>query len=75
MDKLIETLSGVCPGIDFASETDLVDDGLITSLDIVMIVTELMAVHGARIDVDDLTPENFRSAETIYELVRRAGER
>lgn len=75
MDKLIETLSAVCPGVDFETETDLVEDGLLTSLDIVMIVSELMAVYDVRLDVDDLVPENFKSAETIYDLIMRAREK
>ena len=74
MEKLLEILKTVCPDVDFETETDLVEDGVLTSLDIVMIVSELMASYDIRIDVDDLMPENFKSAETILELVKRAEE-
>ncbi len=74
MEKLLEILKTVCPDVDFETETDLVEDGILTSLDIVMIVSELMASYDIRIDVDDLMPENFKSAETILELVKRAEE-
>ena len=40
--QIIEILSEICPGVDFETETALIDDGLIDSLDIVAVVTELM---------------------------------
>ena len=51
--QIIEILSEICPGIDFETETALIDDGLIDSLDIVAVVT----------------PENFNSVEAIEELI------
>ena len=65
----IEILSEICPGIDFETETTLIDDGLIDSLDIVAVVTELMEAFDVELGVDDLTPENFNSVEAIEELI------
>ena len=67
--QIIETLSEICPGIDFETETALIDDGLIDSLDIVAVVTELMEAFDVELGVDDLTPENFNSVEAIEELI------
>lgn len=67
--QIIEILSEICPGIDFETETALIDDGLIDSLDIVAVVTELMEVFDVELGVDDLTPENFNSVEAIEELI------
>ena len=67
--QIIEILSGICPGIDFETETALIDDGLIDSLDIVAVVTELMEAFDVELGVDDLTPENFNSVEAIEELI------
>ena len=67
--QIIEILSEICPGIDFETETALVDDGLIDSLDIVAVVTELMEAFDVELGVDDLTPENFNSVEAIEELI------
>ena len=72
MEKLLEILTSICPGVDFENEAALCDDGLLTSLDIVTIVSELMDEYEIEIDVDDLVPENFNSAESILELVERA---
>ena len=67
--QIIEILSEICPGIDFEPETALIDDGLIDSLDIVAVVTELMEAFDVELGVDDLTPENFNSVEAIEELI------
>lgn len=67
--QIIEILSEICPGIDFKTETALIDDGLIDSLDIVAVVTELMEAFDVELGVDDLTPENFNSVEAIEELI------
>ena len=67
--QIMEILSEICPGIDFETETALIDDGLIDSLDIVAVVTELMEAFDVELGVDDLTPENFNSVEAIEELI------
>ena len=67
--QIIEILSEICPGIYFETETALIDDGLIDSLDIVAVVTELMEAFDVELGVDDLTPENFNSVEAIEELI------
>ena len=67
--QIIEILSEICPGIDCETETALIDDGLIDSLDIVAVVTELMEAFDVELGVDDLTPENFNSVEAIEELI------
>ena len=68
-EQIIETLTEICPGVDFEQETSLIDDGLIDSLDIVAVVTELMEAFDVELGVDDLTPENFNSVEAIEELI------
>ena len=67
--QIFEILCEICPGIDFETETALIDDGLIDSLDIVAVVTELMEAFDVELGVDDLTPENFNSVEAIEELI------
>ena len=71
MSKLLSILSECWPDIDFEDETALVDDELLASLYIVMLVGELNEAYGISITVDDLVPENFNSAQGIYALVQR----
>ena len=67
--QIMEILTEICPGVDFENEKALIDDGLIDSLDIVAVVTELMETFDVELGVDDLTPENFNSVEAIEELI------
>ena len=69
-EKILEILRDCCPDVDFENETALIDDGLLESLDIVMIVTDLSHRFDVDINVDDLLPENFNSLDDILELVR-----
>ena len=69
MDELMKILTETCPGIDFEHETALIDDGILESLDIVTIVSEVMDVFGVELNVDDLLPENFNSVQAIWELI------
>lgn len=69
MKELLEILNECCPGIDFERETALIDDEILSSLDIVMIVGEINDAFDISISVDELTPENFNSAAAIYALV------
>ena len=70
--QIIEILTEICPGIDFENEKALIDDGLIDSLDIVAVVTDLMDTFDVQLGVDDLTPENFNSVDAICQLIERA---
>ena len=67
--QIMEILTEICPGVDFENEKALIDDGLIDSLDIVAVVTELMEAFDVELGVDDLTPENFNSVEAIEALI------
>ena len=69
MDELMKIFTETCPGIDFEHETALIDDGILESLDIVTIVSEIMDVFGVELNVDDLLPENFNSVQAIWELI------
>lgn len=69
MEQLLRILNEACPGVDFAKETALIDDGILESLDIVTIVGEIMDEFGVELDVDDLLPENFNSAQAIMDLI------
>ena len=71
-EQINEILTEICPGVDFEQETALIDDGLIDSLDIVAVVTDLMDTFDVQLGVDDLTPENFNSVDAICQLIERA---
>lgn len=68
-EQLMQILTECCPDIDFETEVALIDDGILESLDIVMIVSEIKYVLDVEITVDDLVPENFNSVDQILALV------
>ncbi len=70
-EQIIEILTEICPGIDFETETALIDDGIIDSLDIVTVVTELMDTFDVEIGVDDLIPENFNTVDAMVALIQK----
>ena len=70
MEKLLELLKGVRPDVDFENETALIDDGLLDSFDVVSIISEIDDVFGVQIRITELDPDNFNSAENIWNLVQ-----
>ncbi len=71
MERLYEILEECCPDVDFRAEKALIDDGIIESLDMVMIVNEIAEEYDIRIGVENLLPENFNSAEAMMALIQR----
>ena len=69
MEDLMEILRDLRPDVDFEKETALIDDGILGSFDITALVNEIMDVFDINISMADLEPENFNSAEAIYEFI------
>ena len=69
MEELMEILQELRPDVDFETETALVDDGVLSSFDITALVNELMDEFDVEISMADLEPENFNSAEAIYDFI------
>lgn len=73
MEKIYEILAGLHPEFDFKESENYVEDGFLDSFDVVTLVTELEDAFGILIDALDILPENFRSAESIAEIVKKSG--
>ena len=74
LEELLEILTEAVPGVDFETETALVDDEILESLDIVTIVSEIKEAFDVEISVDDLVPENFNSVQAILTLIEARKE-
>ncbi|MCR5324434.1 MAG: acyl carrier protein [Lachnospiraceae bacterium] len=74
LERIIEILEEIKSDVDFTMEDQLVDGGILDSFDIVALVSELKGEFDVEIGIEDLTPENFNSAETICNLVERLQE-
>ena len=70
MEELMEILHEIRPDVDFAKETALIDDGILGSFDITALVNEIMDAYDVEISMADLEPDNFNSAEAIWDFVQ-----
>ena len=74
MNTLLELLRDNFPSVKFEQETALIDEGILTSLDVVMLVGEISDAFDVEITADDILPENVNSAKAIYDLICRLQE-
>ena len=70
-EKFKEILANVNSEILDDPDLDLVEDGIIDSLDIMTIISDCEEAFEIDFDPDDVMPENFASAETIWALVQK----
>lgn len=73
MEKIYEILTGLRPEFDFRTSSNYIEDGMLDSFDVISIVTEIEDIFGVLIDALDIMPENFASAESIAEVIRKNG--
>ena len=71
MDKFVEFLSDIVAGVDFENFTTLIDDKILSSFDILSIVSEIEDEYDVELSPADLTPANFNSAKALWELVEK----
>ena len=69
-EQLLAILTEAVSGVDFETETALVDDEILESLDIVTIVSEIKDTFDVEITVDDLVPENFNTVDAMLALIQ-----
>ncbi|MBQ8416476.1 MAG: acyl carrier protein [Clostridia bacterium] len=74
MEQVLEILNRLHPDVDFSAVEDLYEEGVLDSLDMVRLVTEIDRVFDVRIPAEELLPENFQNAQTIYALIERLDE-
>ncbi len=74
MDRLIEILEEIKPGVEYKAIPDLLEAKILDSLKIVQLVAELNDEFDIEITPIDVVPENFRNVDTILALVERLSE-
>lgn len=73
MEKIYDILENLRPEFNFKESDEFIEDGMLDSYDIVMLVNELESRFDIFIDGLDIIPENFASAKAIQELINRSG--
>ena len=74
MEQLLEILKDIQPDVDYENCTTLIDDELLDSFAILSIVSELEDAFDVDITPVDIIPENFNSAQALWEMVQRLQE-
>jgi acyl carrier protein len=74
MEQLLEILKELHDDVDFETEEALVDDGILDSLDIVTLITEINDTFDVSIPAEEIIPENFNSAAAIWALIEKLDE-
>jgi acyl carrier protein len=74
MEELIKLLNELHEDVDFENEEALVDDGIIDSLDIVTLVTEINDRFDVSIPPEEIIPDNFNSARALWDLISSLDE-
>ena len=74
MEKLLSILKNMHPEVDFDLTEDLIGEGILDSLDIVTLITEINSTFDVSIPAEEVVPENFDSAASIWALIERLDE-
>ena len=74
MNELISILTELHDDVDFATETGLVENGILNSLDIVTLITEINDRFDVQIPAEEIMPEKFDSADALWALICRLDE-
>ena len=73
MKNVLEILTDIRPESDFSGSNDYINEGLLDSFDVVMLVNELDKNYDISIEGVDILPDNFRSAAAIETLLQKYG--
>lgn len=75
MDTLMKILNEIDDGINWEKETAVIDDRLLDSFGVITLVSELEDAFGIEIEASEMVPENFNSAEAMYQMISRLKEK
>ena len=74
MENLIQLLEELKEDVDFKNCKELIDGKMLDSFDIIQIVNALVDEYDITIPASEIVPENFNSAEAIWNMVQRLQE-
>lgn len=74
MEKLIEILEEIESGVDYNTCTTLIDENILDSLAIISLVAEIEEEFDIQIPTVEIVPDNFNSANAIWNLIQRLQE-
>ena len=73
-EQIIEILEDIQPEADYETCQTLIDDHILTSLDVLSLVAELEDEFDVTIPTVEIIPSNFNSVDAIATMVERLQE-
>lgn len=73
-DTILEILEGIGEDVDFDTCETLIDDGILSSLDIIQLIGALNDEFDISIPATEIIPENFNSVDAMAAMVARLSE-
>ncbi len=70
MEGLIEILRRIRDDIDYENEENLMRGGIMTSIDLISLITALEEEYDIEIPATEINVDNFASMESIENMVR-----
>lgn len=71
MEKIKKIIINSCSNIDIDGDVKFITDGLIDSVDLVTIISDLEDEFGIEISIEEIVPENFDTIEAIWEMIQK----
>ncbi len=71
MNELIDILEELKPGINYETTENLIDGRYLDSLTILSLISEIEDEFDVEIPAVEIIPNNFNSAEKIYNLIQK----
>jgi len=73
MKSILDILSGIRPEFDFSTSEDYLADGMLDSVDVITLVSDLDRNFAICIEGTDILPENFSNLQAIRSLLSKYG--
>ena len=73
-DTIIDILSELVEDVDFESCTTLIDDSILSSLDIIQLIGALNDEFDSSIPATEIIPANFNSVDAMVAMVAKLAD-
>jgi acyl carrier protein len=74
MEEILKILRGLHGDVDFHNHRALIDEAVLDSFDIISIVASLSDQFDITVPPEEIAPENFNSADALWDMVKRLTE-
>ena len=73
-DTILDILNDLVEDVDFDTCDTLIDDGLLSSLDIIQLIGTLNDEFDISIPATEIIPDNFNSVDAMVAMVERLAD-